>query len=217
MNPSTTGLEVETPRLPILGRTGSLFTRVALIFAEEARVGYNLVILDDLMSGDAAAYWGNPALRIPVLRLLDRDLFGSRNICRALAARATRPLRVAWPEDLTDIDTMNAQDLVRQSMAAQVQLLMAADYGKLARGDRFVAKVRAGLQGSLQWLDRHAAAILTPLPADRTLSLLEVELFCLIEHLEFGPTVPIDSHKSLLRFARDFGERASARRTVFRR
>lgn len=206
----------EAPRLAILGRTGSLFTRVALIFAEEAGVEYELIVLKDLMNKDESAYSGNPTLRIPVLRLPDRDLFGSQNICRALAARSTRPLRLVWPENLTDVAAMNAQELVRQSMAAQVQLLMAAEFGKVAPGDAFVAKTLAGLEGSLRWLDSHAAGFLATLAPERTLSMLEIELFCLIEHLEFGPTVPIAPYRSLLDFADSFRVRPSARRTAFR-
>ncbi|HEX2762574.1 MAG TPA: glutathione S-transferase N-terminal domain-containing protein [Allosphingosinicella sp.] len=216
MSQALTRVGAAAPRLAVLGRTGSLFTRVALIFAEEARVDYELVILEDLRSTDAAAYSGNPALRIPVLRLPDQDLFGSQNICRVLAARSTRPLSVVWPENLTDTVAMNAQELVRQSMAAQVHLLMATDIGKRARGDAFVAKTLAGLEGSLLWLDRHATEFIATLPLERTLSMLEVELFCLLEHLKFGPTVPIDAYRSLLAFACRFGTRPSAQRTAFR-
>jgi glutathione S-transferase len=206
----------EAPRLAILGRTGSLFTRVALIFAEEAGVDYELIVLEDLMADDPAAYSGNPALRIPVLRLPGGELFGSQNICRALAARSTRPLRTVWPEDLAGAAAMNAQELVRQSMAAQVQLLMATEFGKAAPGDAFLAKTLAGLERSLRWLDGHLAGIIATLPPERSLSTLEVELFCLVEHLEFGPTVPIGRYRSLLDFADGFRTRPSARRTAFR-
>lgn len=50
----------------------------------------------------------------------------------------------------------------------------------------------------------------------RDLSLFEVTLFCLIEHLVFRPTQPIQSYRSLLSFSEAFAARASARATVYR-
>jgi hypothetical protein len=42
--------------------------------------------------------------------------------------------------------------------------------------------------------------------------MLEVSLFCLIEHLAFRATIPVALHGHLTAFAREFGKRASAQR-----
>lgn len=208
--------KADQPPVQIIGRTGSLFTRVALIFAEEAGVEYELIRLNDLIATDLASYSGNPTLRIPVLRVSDQVLFGTQNICRMLAGRSTRPLHIIWPENLTGVLLMNTQEVIWQSMLTQVQLLMVMDYGKPFKDNQFVTKALTGFEGSLQWLDRNVTEIIAALPQDRTVSMLEVGLYCLVEHLQFGPTVPIEQHSSLLTFARTFGMRTSAQRTAFR-
>jgi glutathione S-transferase len=200
----------------IVGRTGSIFTRLPLIFAEELGIAYELVLIEDLAEMDPGVYAGNPALRMPVLRDGDSVLFGAQNICRALAERAATPVLIVWPEDLRDVLSRNAQELVWHCMAAQVQILMGTHVGELPAENIFFAKARTGLEGSLGWLDEHLADVLTSFPRQRSLSLFEVALYCLIDHLEFGPTVSVRSHASLLAFARQFGTRLSAQRTAFR-
>jgi glutathione S-transferase len=200
----------------IVGRTGSLFTRLPLIFAEELGVPYELVSIEDLAAMEPGVYAGNPALRMPILRDADSVLFGAQNICRALAERAAAPARIVWPEDLRDVLSRNAQELVWHGMAAQVQILMGTHLAKLPAENVFFVKARTGLEGALGWLDEHLADVLTSFPQQRSLSLFEVALYCLIDHLQFGPTVSVESHASLLSFARQFGTRVSAQRTAFR-
>jgi hypothetical protein len=45
---------------------------------------------------------------------------------------------------------------------------------------------------------------------------LEVSLFCLIEHLEFRVTVPVDPYSRLVQFAREFARKPAAQRTAYR-
>lgn len=189
---------------------------MALIFAEEAGIEYELILLNDLIATNPESYSGNPTLRIPVLRVSDQVLFGTRNICRMLARRSTWPLHIVWPENLTNILLMNAQEIIWQSMITQVQLLMVVDFGKPVKDNQFFAKALTAFEGSLLWLDRNVTDIIAALPPDRTISMLEVGLYCLVEHLQFAPTVPIEEHSSLLTFARAFGMRTSAQRTAFR-
>ena len=200
----------------IVGRTGSLFTRLPLIFAEELSVAYELMLITDLAATDPAVYAGNPALRMPILRDGDSVLFGAQNICRALAERAATPVRIVWPEDLRDVLSRNAHELVWHCMAAQVQILMGMHIGELPAENIFFAKARTGLEGALGWLDEHLADVLKSFPQQRSLSLFEVALYCLVDHLELGPTVSVKGHASLLSFARQFGTRPSAQRTAFR-
>jgi glutathione S-transferase len=207
---------MDTKPVQLWGRTGSLFTRLPLIFAEELNVPYELVVIGDLAAMEPAVYAGNPALRMPVLVEADAALFGAQSICRALAERTATTARIVWPEDLTDVLSRNAHELVWHCMAAQVQILMAIHVGKVPAENVFVAKARTGLAGAMGWLDERAPDVLASLPQDRLLSLFEVALYCLIEHLRFGQTVSVENYASLSSFARQFGTRPSAQRTAFK-
>lgn len=200
----------------ILGRTGSLFTRMPLIFAEELNVAYDFVPVADLTALEPSSYAGNPALRLPILRQNGEALFGAQNICRAIAERAEDWIHIVWPEDCGDPRSRNAHELVWHCMNAQVQLLMGEFVGNLPMDNIVFAKARVGLENSLNWLDEHLAEIMSILPENRTLSLFEVALFCLVEHLEFAKTVTVGNRPSLVSFAAAFGERPSARRTSYR-
>lgn len=209
-----------TPRtVEIIGRPGSLYARVAFIFAEHLGVPWRLHLVDDLTVQDAAVYGGNPAMKIPVLRDGDQIVFGAENICRTLAARAAahrQVTRLVWTEDLPDVLSRNAQELTWHCMAAQVQLVMGTVMSGLPADDVFFTKTRLGMESSLAWLDHHVDAVTTGLPQQRELSLLEVTLFCLVEHLSFRRTVPVEPYARLAAFAGRFGTLEAARVTPFR-
>ena len=101
-------------------------------------------------------------------------------------------------------------------MAAQVQLLVGTAVGKLPADNVYFTKCRAGFEGALDWLNAHLAETLDAVPSPRDLSLLEVSLFCVIDHLAFRPTVPVEPYPLLRRFAEDFALRPSAQRTTYR-
>src|SRR6185312_16251469 len=86
----------------IVGRSSSHFTRLARIFAAELGVAYRFEAVLDLTSLDAHDYAGNPALKLPVLKLAGATVYGAENICRTLAELAPQPKRVIWPADLRD-------------------------------------------------------------------------------------------------------------------
>lgn len=199
----------------IIGRRSSHFTRLTLIFAEELNAPYELAPIYDMEDTRSQAYAGNPALKLPILRREGSVLFGAQNICRALAEMAPDTHRIAWPEDLRDDVSRNAQELVWHAMAAQVQWVVGTIIGKLPEDNIYFAKGRVGFEGALRWLDDNLAQALVRLPP-RDLSLFEASLFCLIEHLKFRRTLPTDPYPALLRFAAEFGERASAQRTPYR-
>jgi len=201
--------------LHIIGRSSSLFTRLPLIFAEELGVPFELVPMYDMTATNPEVYAGNPALKLPILRTNGSVLFGAQNICRAIAERAGAPARIVWPEELRDDLSRNAQELVWHCMAAQVQLVFGTIIGKLPPDNVYFAKARAGLESSLRWLDGNLAAALRALPP-RDLSLFEVSLFCLIDHLTFRGTLAIDPFPSLVRLSQEFGTRPSAQRTAYR-
>src|SRR4051812_20825180 len=202
--------------LQIVGRRSSLFTRVALLFAEELALEYEFVPIYDMLSLGPATYGDNPALKLPILRSADSTLFGAQNICRALAERSSGKHQIVWPEDLRDDTSRNAQELVWHCMAAQVQFVMGVVLGKLPAENSFFVKAIQGLEGSLRWLDSHVTEIVSELPAKRTVSLFEVSLFCLFEHLIFRPTVPVSRYPALRNFAHHFAQRAAAERTAYR-
>lgn len=179
---------------------------------------WRLTPLADMTVLDANTFAGNPALKIPVLRIDGEVLFGTENICRALATKATGQRRAAviWTENLPDHVSRNGQELVWHCMAAQVQLVMGTVIGGLSADSAFFVKTRVGMEASLQWLDRNVQRIIDALPADRDASLFEITLFCLIEHLVFRPTVPVGDYRRLAGFATAFGASDAARATVFR-
>jgi glutathione S-transferase len=165
------------------------------------------------MSADA--YGDNPAMKLPVLRLNGSVLFGAQNICRALAEGSSRSVRIIWPEDLGDHLSRNAQELVWHGMAAQVQLVFGVMICKLPADNPYFVKATEGFDGALRWLDARLGDVLRQLPPARDLSLFEVSLFCLLDHLRFRPTVSITPYQALAFFAQQFGERSAAKCTAY--
>ncbi len=203
--------------LQLIGRRSSHFTRVTLIFAHELGVPLEFVPVHDITSVDSAIFAGNPALKIPSLRRESGALlFGTENICRALAQLGDQSKKIVWPEELREDVSRNAQELVWHSMAAQVQLVFGTIVGKLPAENVYFTKGRAGFEGALQWLDAHVEEALEALPSPRALSVFEVTLFCLMEHLTFRGTLSAEPYPALLRFTREFAARPSARETAYR-
>lgn len=207
--------------MQLVGRRSSVFTRLPLLLAEELRVPLEFLPIMDMTLADPAVYAGNPALKLPILRIDGEVVFGAQNICRVIAGRAAASggpdaPRIVWPEFLTDHLSRNAQELVWHAMAAQVQLVMGTVLGKLPADNMFFVKTRTGLEASLGWLDAHLDEALRRLPQPRDLSVFELSLFCLVEHLVFRPTVSLEPHARLTAFARQFGTRRAAVQTAYR-
>jgi glutathione S-transferase len=186
-----------------------------LLVAEELAVPYELTLIYDMTAVGAEVYAGNPALKLPILQSEGRTLFGAQNICRAVAERAQDARRIVWPEEQRDDLSRNAQELVWHSMATQVQLVMGTMVNKLPAENPYFAKLRAGMEGSLRWLDSNLRATLGALPP-RDLSLFEVSLYCLVEHVSFRGTFTVEPYPQLVEFCREFGQRAAAQKTAYR-
>jgi hypothetical protein len=159
-----------------------------------------------------------------VLQASSGTWFGSLNICRALArlSQGTEPnqLRAAsesrpvlWPEDLRTTTLANAQELVLQAMATEVALVMDRVAG--ASDNQHQMKLRQVLANIMAWLERSAPEVIGTLPPERTLSYIEVTLFCLITHLEFRELLPTREYTKLTEFAQRFSQRASAETTKY--
>lgn len=198
----------------IIGRSSSHFTRVTRMFALELGVPIELLPILDMTALDADAYVGNPALKLPTLRRDGALVFGAENICRVLSEIAGTKLRIVWPEQLRDDLSRNAQTMVWHGMAAQVQLIIGTRVAKLPADNLYFAKSRVGFAGSLRWLEDNLPAALAALPS-RDLSLFEVTLFCLVEHLGFRTMVPLEPYPALVRFAQAYGARPSAMNTPY--
>jgi glutathione S-transferase len=195
----------------IVGRTGSLFTRVARIVAHELEVPVELVLIKDMTDTNPAVYAGNPALKLPILRRPSGDVvLGTANICRVLAESSSS--RIVFPEHFTTDLARNLQEMTDHAMQAQVQRVFGTIIAKNSSENVYFAKGRAGFLGALAFLEEHVDAR----PRASALTYLDVTLFCLVEHVRFRGTVELARYPRLTAFARTFAERSSAKATEYR-
>lgn len=213
-------ITLEAMAKPVLvGRSSSVFTRVARIFALELGIEHAFRVVPDLLASEAERYGGNPALKLPTLLAPSGSWFGSLTICRELARLTRRAPHLVWPEDLLEPDLANAQELTVQAMSTEVALIMAqqgtpAEPAASAESP-YQRKLRQSLANTLAWLEEHVSEFPSRLPASRDLSYLEVTLFCLLTHLEFREVVPLLAYQGLAEFQRAFSERSSAKATPY--
>jgi glutathione S-transferase len=201
----------------LIGRSSSHFTRVPRMLALELGIDLAFRPVYDLGSRHVADYGGNPAMKLPVLRLAGgQAAFGAENIARTLAELVPGRLHTVWTEQLPGVEARNMQELVWHAMAAQVQLVFGTQAAKLPADNLYFVKAAEGMANVLAWLDAHVDGVLATLPPSRNLSLLELTLFCLIEHLRFRSTVALDAYGALSRFTDAFGRRDSAQHTAYR-
>jgi len=210
-------VRTEAP-LVLVGRSSSHFTRIARMFACELGVPHDFEIVRDLLARGAQDWGQNPALRLPVLRTDTGVWFGSLNICREFWRRSDRSRIIVWPEQFETPLLANAQELTLQAMSTGVELLMAraaAPNASDTLANPHLAKRRASLEGTMNWLDSHLREVLAELPAARDASFLEVSLFCLTTHLDFRGLMSTEPLRALRDFCEQVGERESARSTVY--
>jgi glutathione S-transferase len=197
------------------GRSSSHFTRITRIFARELEVELEFLPIRNLMSTDAAEFGGNPALKLPTLESPDGRWFGSLPICRELARHSELNLDIVWPEQLETALASNVQEMVTTAMSSEVLLVLGK--GKEgAEESGYQAKLRAGLLGTMAWLEENAGPAFSSLPAERDLSYVEVSLFCLMEHLPFREVLDTEAYPKLRGFAERFARRSSAKATPYR-
>jgi glutathione S-transferase len=206
-------LEDALTELTLIGRSSSHFTRIAKIFAHELGVRYDFHIVHEIGSTRLADFADNPALRVPSLRSGASTWFGSLNICRELARRATVPHTVLWPEDVREPLAANAQELVLETMASEVTIVMARSSG-IADDHPFMAKPNARVRASVAWLEDELPGVLARLPP-HSLSFLEVSAFCLCKHVGFRKILSIDDRPNLTAFCKEYGRRPSAEHTEY--
>jgi hypothetical protein len=153
-------------------------------------------------------------MKLPNMQIDGRTVFGMQNICRALARIAPRRATIIWPETIDDNLLANAQELVLHSMATQVQIVLGTVVAKLPASNPFFSKLQTGFTSCLAWLDRELPSVLQALPP-RDLSLFEVTLYCLIDHLKLRPTISLEPYAQLGRFREHYGMRESVGQTQY--
>ena len=199
--------------LTLVGRSSSHFTRTARIFALELGVPHTFRPVLDMKSLDTANYAENPALKVPVLVDDGGALVGTENICRALVRRSGKGSTTILRGDVDDRVVANVEELTLHVMAAEVTIITA----KLVGDERPPSpKLLRGMENSLRYLDDNVDAVLAALPGSRTLSFVEVALFCLVTHLPFREIMDVSPWRRLGDFSSRFGERESARATPYR-
>lgn len=201
--------------IEIIGRQGSHYTRMARLLAHELGVDYALRPIYDLLSENPDVFGGNPALKLPALRQDGVVVWGSQNVCRALARSLPGgESRVFWAEDARTPLLMNAHEIVAHTMAVQVEVVFHEVVSKRPP-DAASRKRRASLLNCLAWLDANLPAIQAELPADR-IRMFELGLFAVLEHFGFRNPVDLSAMPRLTAFMADFGQRASAQATPYR-
>lgn len=203
------------PTIEIVGRQSSHYTRLVRMLALELGLAPGYVPIFDLLSDDPATYGGNPALKLPNLRVGGEEIWGSHNACRRLARLAEHgEARVFWPEQAQDARLMNAHEIVAHAMSVVVEVVIHELLAKRPE-DAVSRKRRQSLLNSLDWLDAQLDGVRAALPGDR-IALIELQLFCLLEFLAFRYPVDMSSRPRLQAFVAAFGARPSAQATPYR-
>lgn len=203
-----------TSDLILIGRQSSHYTRLVRIVAAELGVPLTLAPVFDLLSEDPARFGGNPALKLPVLRHGDHHVYGALAICRYLEGLGGGSPPIVWPEHSRDPLLLNAHELLAHLMAVQVEVVFH-EFVERRPPDAASRKRRQSLLNCLDWFEQHLDALLATMPPG-SLSILQVGLFCLLEHLPFRNPIDLSHCQRLCAFATQFGARTSARATPYR-
>lgn len=201
--------------IEIIGRQSSHYTRVVRMLAHELGVEHTLQPIHDLLSEDPAVFAGNPALKLPAVRIGGDVVWGSQNACRAIARSVSGgEARVAWADDARTPLLMNAHEIVAHAMAAQVEVVFHEFVAKRPP-DAASRKRRASLVNCLAWLDTNLEAIRAELPPGR-IAMFELMLFALLEHLPFRNPLDLSAMPRLTGFVAAYAKRAPAQATPYR-
>jgi glutathione S-transferase len=150
---------------------------------------------------------------VPVLVDVDGPLFGTENICRTLARRAGADHKVVLRGDVADRLVANVEEMTLHVMSTEVTLVVLKLSGEDVPAP---PKLRRSLENALTYLDRCVDRVLAALPADRTVSFLEVGLFSTVTHLSWRQVMTVSGCPRLAAFCERFGQRESARQTEYR-
>ena len=204
-----------TADIVIIGRQSSHYTRMVRLLAHALGAEYRLQPVHELLSEDPATFAGNPALKLPALRIGADVWWGSANACRALArAVPGGEARVFWPEQATTPLLANAHEVLAHAMAVQVEVVFHERVSQRPP-DATSRKRRRSLELCLDWLDAHWDAVRSGLPAGR-IALFDLGLFCLLEHLPFRNPMDMTTLPRLAAFVAESGARPDAQATPYR-
>jgi glutathione S-transferase len=200
------------PEVTLVGRSSSHFTRTARIFALELEVPFAFRPVLDINATDRSVYADNPALKVPVLVDEDGPLYGTENICRAIARRSGHAARVVLRGELPARVVANAEEMILHAMSSAVILVLSA-----LSGDRPPPpKVRPSLENALEFLETNVDQVLASLPPERLLSFCETALYCLVTYLPFRKVMDVSGYPRLGSFCATFGQRPGALATAYR-
>jgi glutathione S-transferase len=200
--------------LILIGRQSSHYTRLVRIVAAELGVSLTLAPVFNLLSEDPAQFGGNPALKLPVLRHGDDSIYGALAICRYLETLAQASPPIVWPEHRREPLRLNAHELLAHLMAVQVEVVFH-EFVAQRPPDAASRKRRQSLLNCLDWFERHLDALLATTPPG-AIDILQVGLFCLLDHLPFRNPIDLSHCPRLCAFTSSFSERESARATPYR-
>ena len=199
----------------LFGRSTSHFTRVVTIFAHEVGFEYELVPIRKLRGMDPDAYGSHPGLKMPTMHFDSDVTYGAVNICREIARRTGKVDAVEWPYSrIDDAASANFDEIVFQAMSTQVAAVMAKEVARVDAENILLTKSLAGLTGMMQWLNANFAAYRRSQTAEK-LSITEIALFCLLEHIKFRRSIGTEALFALNDFAKSFASRASAASTDY--
>jgi glutathione S-transferase len=201
----------------IIARSSSHFSRATRIFAYELDVPFDFRAVLKLTSEDPEEFGGNPSLKVPVLVHAGESWFGTLNVCRQLWRISGKRRPVLWPEGMETALLANALEVTLNGMGAEVAIVMnrLGDTNGTPAEGRGLQKTRAGLLGSVAWLEARLPEIQAALPSAGTLSYFEVLLFCFAGHLEYREVLNLAPYEKLCAFRDEFAKRPSARATEF--
>lgn len=200
--------------LVIVGRQSSHYTRMVRMLALELGLDVGFEPIHDLMSRDRAAFAGNPALKLPILRVNYGAVFGSMNICRYLARAAEAEADVLWPESVDSPLLLNAHEILAHAMAMQVEVVTHEIVAKRPP-DAVSVKRRESLENCLAWMEENLETLQSQWPS-RKIILFDLGLFCLLAHVPFRNPMDLSAMPRLRAFSDEFAERASAKATPYR-
>ena len=128
----------------------------AALFAEELAVPYEFVPIYDMTALGPEVYAGNPALKLPDPSAERLVLFGALEYlsCHRRTGRAACADRMAGRNALRYFARRAGTRLARDGCAG-ADSCSARSSASCPRIISYFTKARAGLEGSLEWLDQH--------------------------------------------------------------
>ncbi len=197
--------------MKVYGTYPSHFTRKVRIVLQELRIPYEFSILTNLMAVGEEHFANNPLHQLPILEDGTRKLVESDLICEYLLEKYGHGEMSVYPEgDIVEHKQRLA--IMNGGMDSGVKIIRGQRNG-ISNEYPFFQQERAALRSALRWLDMDLGNKLFYGP-QKTLSLLELNLFCFLEWALFREMVEtFDPYPNLKNFLAPHKNRPSFVRT----